>query len=108
MLAIDNELSLVEPARVWETLFEVVKAANSAEGFTGEDGSLPLTINSKQQVLSKRFDYIPEFEMKGIFSEIANKDFDRAVQLAHGFQGEAARTNATIAICQSVLKEPRS
>ena len=108
LLAIANALSLVEPARVWETLFEVVKAANSAEGFTGEDGSLPLTINSKQQVLSKRFDYIPEFEMKGIFSEIANKDFDRAVQLAHGFQGEAARTNATIAICQSVLKEPRS
>jgi len=108
LLAVANALLLVEPARVWETLFEVVKAANSSDGFTGDDGSLPLTINSKQQILSKRFDYIPEFEMKGIFSQIASKDFDRAVQLAHGFQGEAARTNATIAICQSVLKEPRS
>lgn len=104
LLAIANALLLVEPARAWETLFEVVKAANSSEGFTGDDGMLPLNINSKQQIISRRFDYIPEFEMKGIFSEIANKDFDRAVQLAHGFQGEAARANATIAICQSVLK----
>ena len=107
LLAIANALLLVEPARVWETLFEVVKAANSSEGFNGDDGMLPLSINNKQQILSRRFDYIPEFEMKGIFTEIAVKDFDRAVQLAHGFQGEAARTNATIAICQSVLKGTR-
>jgi hypothetical protein len=107
LLAIANAVLLVEPARVWETLFEVVKAANSSEGFNGDDGMLPLSINNKQQILSRRFDYIPEFEMKGIFTEIAVKDFDRAVQLAHGFQGEAARTNATIAICQSVLKGRR-
>ncbi|HEX7772635.1 MAG TPA: hypothetical protein VF435_09455, partial [Pyrinomonadaceae bacterium] len=108
LLAVANALLLVEPARAWETLFEVVKAANSSEGFTGDDGMLPLNINGKQHIISRRFDYVPEFEMKGIFSEIADKDFDRAVQIAHGFQGEAARTNATIAICQSVLKEHES
>ncbi len=61
-------------------------------------------MNSGQQMLSRRFDYVPEFEVKGVFGQIANRDFDRAVQLAHGFQREAVRANSTIAICQSVLK----
>lgn len=37
------------------------------------------------------------------FSEVANNDFDRALQLARGFREEAPRANATLAICQAVL-----
>ncbi len=103
-LAIANAWLVVEPARVWEALFEAVKAANSAEEFTGDDGSLALSINSRQALI-KKLDYLPEFEIRGIFTEIAGRDFDRAVQLAHGFRGEAARTNATIAICGAILKQ---
>jgi hypothetical protein len=105
LLAIANALMLVEPARVWEALFEVVKAANSSESFTGGDGYLRLSINAKDQFINRRVDHIPEFEIKRIFSELAEKDFDRAVQLAHGFQREAPRANATIAICRAVLNE---
>jgi hypothetical protein len=105
LLAIANGLVLIEPARVWDAVFEAVKAANSSEGFTGEDGRLSLSINSKNQILGEKFDHVADFEIKGIFSEIANKDFDRAVQLANGFQREAARANATIAICVSLLNK---
>ena len=105
LLAIANALVFIEPARVWDTLFEAVKAANSSERFTGEDGLLSLNINNKKQTLGRKFDYVPDFEIKGIFSEMASKDFDRALQLAHGFQQEAPRANATIVICRSLLNE---
>ncbi len=102
LLAVANALLIVQPARVGETLFEAVKAANSAESFTGEDATLPLTINTTQQIM-KTVHHIPEFDIEPTFSELAKKNFDRAVQLAHGFEREAARTNATIAICRPIL-----
>lgn len=103
LLAIANALVFIEPPRVWDTVFEAVKAANSSERFTGEDGLLSLSINNENQTLGRKFDYISDFEMKGIFTEIASKDFDRALQLAHSFQREAPRANATIIICRSLL-----
>jgi hypothetical protein len=105
LLAMANAVVVIDPPRVWDTIFEVVKAANSSDSFTGEDGLLSLSINNKKQILGRKFDRVPDFELKGIFSEIAGKDFDRAVQLAHGFQGEAPRANATIVICRYLLNE---
>jgi len=105
LLAIANALVFIEPTRVWDTVFEAVQAANSSEGFSGEDGLLSLSINNKKQILGRKFDRVPDFEIKGIFSEIAGKDFDRAVQLANGFQRDAPRANATIAICRLLLNQ---
>ena len=42
LLAIANALKLIEPSRAWDAVFDAVKAANSTEGFTGEDGVLNL------------------------------------------------------------------
>lgn len=39
---------------------------------------------------------------------LANSDDDRAIQLARGFQGEAPRANATIAIAREMLDEKRA
>jgi hypothetical protein len=105
-LAIANALNFVAPARVWEAIFDAIKAANSAESFKGEDGILTLTVTSKSQVL-KKTDAVSDFDLEGIFQEIANNDFDRALQLARGFREEAPRAIATIAICRSVLNEKR-
>ncbi len=104
LLAVANALTLVEPSRAWDAVFDAVKAANSTEGFTGEDGALALEINGKSH-LSYRKDGVPDFDLEGIFSKLANDDYDRAVQLTRGFQGEAPRANATIAIARSVLNE---
>jgi hypothetical protein len=104
LLAVANALKLVEPSRAWDAVFDAVKAANSTEGFTGEDGVLALQINGRSQ-LSYRKDGVPDFDLEGIFSKLANDDYDRAVQLTRGFQGEAPRANATIAIARSILNE---
>jgi hypothetical protein len=47
----------------------------------------------------------PDFDIKGIFGLLAKDDYDRAVELAGGFQGEAPRAAAVIAIARSVLSE---
>lgn len=102
LLAVATALELFEPERAWEAIFDAVTAANSAEGFTGEGSLITVSMNAKGLAF-KRTDANPDFEVAGIFSVVAKKDYDRAVQVARGFQGEAARANATIAICQSIL-----
>ena len=105
LLAIANTLQLLDAPRVWEAIFEAVKAANSAEGFTGDGGAIKTTMNSKSQILQKT-ESVPDFDIRGIFGQIAKSDYDRAIPLAAGFQAEAARANATIAIARAVLSDP--
>lgn len=105
LLAIANALMLVEPSRAWDIVFEAVKAANSTEGFTGEDGVIAMTISRKEQIIRRKFENVPDFDIRGIFGTLARTDFDRAVHLAGSFQGEAPRANATVAIARSVLND---
>jgi len=106
LFAIANAFRVVEPARVSEATFDAVKAANSAEGFVGEGGMITQTIATKK-VTSVIPQDVPDFDIAEIFSALANDDYENAVQLARGFQGEAPRTNATIAIARSVLNRAR-
>lgn len=107
LLAIANSLKLIDPARAWDSVFEAVKAANSADGFTGEDGNLNIVFQSKG-FSSANDNQEPDFDLKGIFSALALEDYDRTVELARGFQGEAPRAAATIAIARAVLNEQRA
>jgi hypothetical protein len=104
LLAIANALKLIEPSRAWDSVFEAVKAANSADGFTGEDGNLNIVFQTRGfSSASDRQE--PDFDIKGIFGLLAKDNYDRAVELAGGFQGEAPRSAAVIAIARSVLND---
>lgn len=104
LFAVANALRLVDPARVSEAIFEAVKAANSTDGFTGEGGMVTQTMNSKGTI-NINPQPVPDFDIEGVFAALAADDYERAVELARGFQGEAPRANATIAIARSVLNE---
>ena len=106
LFAIANALRVVEPARVSEAILDAVKAANSTEGFTGEGGTVTQMMNSRG-LIRIHPQNVPDFDIEGLFAALANEDYERAVQLARGFQGEAARANATIAIARAVLNEKR-
>ena len=105
LVAVANALKVVDAGRVWDATFDAVKAANSAEGFSGEDGELVMKFQSKSQSSIYTND-VANFDLEGIFSELAMQDYDRAVELARGFQGEGPRAVATIAIARAVL-EPK-
>ena len=105
LVGVANALKVVEPGRVWDATFDAVKAANSAEGFTGEDGEIVLTFQSKGGSSTRSSD-APDFDLEGIFKDLALQDYDRAVELVRGFQGEGPRAVATIAIARAIL-EPK-
>ncbi|HEY3581534.1 MAG TPA: hypothetical protein VGK82_13355, partial [Pyrinomonadaceae bacterium] len=107
LTAVANALKDVDPARVWDATFEAVKAGNSAEGFTGEDGRMILKFQSKNQS-SIRTSTVAEFDLEGIFRELANQDYDRAVELARGFEAEGPRAVATIAITRAILEKKQT
>jgi hypothetical protein len=105
LIAVANAVKDVDPPRAWDATFDAVKAANSAEGFTGEDGEMVLKFQSKNQS-SVHTNDVPEFDLNGIFRDLANLDYERAVELARGFEAEGPRAVATIAIARAVL-EPK-
>ena len=107
LFAIANALRVVEPARVSEAVLEAVKAANSTDGFTGEGGMVTQTMNTKGMIRVSP-QPVPEFDVAVVFGALANEDYQGAVQLARGFQAEAPRANATIAIARSVLNDKRA
>lgn len=106
LVAVANALKVVDATRVWDATFDAVKAANSAEGFTGEDGGLILQFQSKHQSSVNTND-APDFDLEGIFKELANQDYDRSVELARGFEREGPRAVATIAIARAILEPPK-
>jgi hypothetical protein len=106
LLAVANALLIVDRVRVWDMTFEAVKAANSAEGFTGEDGSLSLQIQSKGHSSTSSRD-ATDFDVAKIFGTLADEDYDRAVDLARGFRDEAPRAAAVIAIARAVIAEKK-
>lgn len=105
LIAVANALKVVDVTRVWDATFDAVKAANSSQGFTGEDGEIVLKFESKGTGSVNTSD-VPEFDLEGIFRDLATYDYERAVELARGFQAEGPRAVATIAIARAVL-EPK-
>jgi hypothetical protein len=106
LLGVANTLMVIEPGRAWDATFDAVKAANSAEQFSGEDGQLVYRFEGKgsRSITSNN---VAEFNVEGIFAKLADRDYERAVELARGFQGEGPRAVATIAIAKAVLDKKK-
>ena len=94
----------VDRVRSWELLGEIVKAANGAEGFTGEDSRVSSRLQTKMMVVMNAAS-APDFDLLALFRHLARADLLRAVQLAKTFTGEAPRAVATLAIARSVLEK---
>jgi tetratricopeptide (TPR) repeat protein len=105
LVAVAYALNAIDRERVWDATFDAVKAANSAEGFSGEDGEVVAKFQTKGSSSVHTSD-VPEFDLDGLFRDLATQDYDRAVEMARGFQGEGPRAVATIAIARAIL-EPK-
>ena len=106
LMAVANGLLLADRPKAWDAVYEAVKAANSSEGFSGEDGLIRITLISKH-TSSIRSSSAPDFNVTGIFTELAKEDYERTVELVRGFDREAPRASATIAIAKAVLEEKK-
>jgi hypothetical protein len=106
LLAVANALFLSDRDKTWDAVYDAVKAANSAEGFTGEDGVLRISLLTKTMA-SVRSSTVADFDVSGVFRELARADYNRTVELARGFEREAPRASAVIAIARAVLEDKR-
>ena len=104
LIAVANAYVATEPTHAWEMLPEIAKAANSADGFTGEDGRLVVRLQTKSMT-SVRTSGIDDFNLDGVFRDLTRENYTQAVQLARGFEGEASRATAVISIARAILSE---
>jgi len=104
LTAVASGFAEIDPVRSWETLNEVIKAANSVEGFTGEDSTISSRLQTPQMVVATNAT-AEDFDLISVFRQLTRADLLRAVQVAKGFTGEAPRAVATLAIARSVLEK---
>jgi hypothetical protein len=104
LIAVATRFYELDRARAWEFISEAVKAANSCETFTGEDSSI------EAGVLAKNFGWMTSssaesFDLAGLFRNLTKEDMNRAVQTAKGFNQEAPRATALLAIVRQTLSK---
>jgi hypothetical protein len=104
LTAVAVGLGEIDRVRAWETLGEVVKAANAAEGFTGEDSRISARLQTKYMTVMTN-STAEDFDLLAAFRHLARADLLRAIQLAKTLTGEAPRAVATLAIARSVLEK---
>jgi hypothetical protein len=101
-VAIATQLYELDRARTWEVMLEVVKAANAAKEYTGEDGRLSTRFQTKNMTMMSSSS-AQSFDLTDIFMKLAREELQRAADLARTFEGEAPRSFATLAVARAVL-----
>ncbi len=108
MVAVVTQFQKVDSARAWEMMSEVIKAANSLSGFSGEDGELTMRVVFKEGAMTNNFN-VDSFDLTGLFTALAQEDFNRAADLPKGFTAESPRAVAILAVARAVLnKKPKT
>jgi hypothetical protein len=106
LIAIVNALLTIDRHKAWDAVDDVLKAANSVETFTGEDGVLRTSLITKNNA-STRSSSAGEFNLDPLFTELAREDFEKSIEVARQLEREAPRAAATIAIARTVLEDKK-
>jgi hypothetical protein len=108
LVAIVTQFQKIDSARAWEMMGEVIKAANSLSGFSGEDGELTMRVEFKSGgAMTNNFN-VDSFDLTELFTSLAREDFNRAADLPKGFTGESPRAVAMLAVARTVLNKPKA
>lgn len=107
LINIANQFLAIDHARAWEVVNKMVRSANAAEDFTGDDLRMP----SGEMIVTKsgtRFVRLPQedFNFSRVLRALAQDDLFRSLELAKGFKYEAPRAYATLAIARAILEKP--
>jgi hypothetical protein len=103
LLAVATQLTTLDRPRTWETMHEVVKAANALPDFSGEGGEITVRVEFKGGGAMTQNNNVESFDLTGVFAALARDDFDRAAALARTLKAEGPRSVAMLAVARSVL-----
>jgi hypothetical protein len=104
LVSVATQLVELDRPRAWEVMLDIVKAANDAEAFTGEDGRITVRLQTKNMTNTSSSS-VQSFDLAGIFTDLAREDLTRATSLARDFKGESPRAVATLAVARAVLEK---
>jgi hypothetical protein len=102
LIGVANAFFPLDRNRAWEIVGEAVRAANSVEGFSGEDSRLTLRLQTAY-MNSIRTNSNENFDLPSMFRTLTKEDYHRAVGLAQSFEADAPRATALISIAREVL-----
>ncbi len=97
----------IEAARSWDLLAELVKAANAAEDYSGDEVSIDIPLDGNpEQDAEDNFSVAAEaFRLDTIFATMSRIDFDRALSTARALRDAVPRAFAQMAIARAGLGE---
>lgn len=104
LIGVANAFFPLDRNRGWEIVGEAVRAANSVEGFSGEDSRLVLKIQTPF-INSMRTNSTENFDVPALFRTLTKDDYQRAVGLAQNFEADSPRATALISIAREVLSD---
>jgi hypothetical protein len=102
--AVASELYDIDTQRTWALANEIVKAANSAKGFTGEDSRMGVRLKVGGTLAEKQFS-ATGINLGTIFGRLAKGDMYVAISTAQNLAAEGPRAAALISIARAVLDE---
>ena len=105
LVAIVTQFQQVEKARAWEMMSEVIKSANAVSEFSGEDGEISMRVAFKNGGAMSTNSSVESFDLTGLFTALAEDDFNRAADLPKGFTAESPRSVAMLAVARTVLSK---
>ena len=105
LIGVASRFFAIDNARGWDTTNELVKAANNAEKFTG-DNVITFSIATQSDI---KFQEIggEEADLTRLFQLLTKDDLYRSVEVAKSFKNDAPRASALLAIAGALL-EPRT
>jgi len=104
LVGVANVFFPLDQNRAWEIVAEAVRAANSVEGYSGDDSRLILRLQTPH-MNSIRTNSTENFDLPAMFRTLTKDDYQRAVGLAQNFEDDAPRATALIAIAREVLSD---
>ena len=102
LVAIATQLFELDRPRAWDVMMQAARASNAAKDYTGEDGRINTSLHTKNMTMVSG-NSAQSFDLNDIFAKLAREDLQRAVDLAHSFEGESPRAIATLAVARTVL-----
>ena len=108
LIAVATQFVTLDQVRAWELVNETVKAANSAENFTGENEQLSfglLATRSGIKTINIRAD---DFTLAGLVRALAEVDLNRTLDVAKSFKNPAPRAATILTMAQTVLNKNAS
>ena len=106
LAGIITNLFAVDRTRAWELMPELIRVANAAEDFSGEDAQVVARLETGGSVWAMTDD-APNFDLNDLFGALSEIDMLRATEYARSFTGESPRAVSILAIARAELNRLR-